>query len=67
MNETLMNIPWKLLAPVLALQLLLTVAALISLARAEETNGPKWMWVPIILLGSIIGSIAYFLFGRRNT
>jgi len=66
MNETLLNIPWKLIAPVIALQLILMIAALISLAKAEETNGPKWMWVPIIVLGNLIGIVAYFTVGRRN-
>jgi hypothetical protein len=41
------------------------VIALIDLVRAERTNGPKWMWVPIILFVSMLGPISYFVLGRR--
>ncbi|WP_379131412.1 PLD nuclease N-terminal domain-containing protein [Paenibacillus sp. sgz500958] len=62
MNE----INWGLIWPLLALQVLLAVIGLISLAKAEATRGPKWLWVLIILFGNILGSIIYFIVGRKN-
>jgi hypothetical protein len=64
MNE-LQHIPWGIVAPLIILQLILAVIALIDLVRAERTNGPKWMWVPIILFVSMLGPISYFVLGRR--
>ncbi|GGG16923.1 PLDc N-terminal domain-containing protein [Paenibacillus aceti] len=63
-----MDIQWKLIAPIILLQLILVVIALVSLARAkaETIRGPKLLWVLIILGGSIIGSIAYFAMGRKE-
>lgn len=63
-----MDIQWKLIAPIILLQLILVVIALVSLARAkaETIRGPKLLWVLIILGGSIIGSIAYFVMGRKE-
>jgi hypothetical protein len=52
------------LIPVLVLQLVLMVWALIDLARRERTRGPKWLWAIIIVLGELIGPVVYFLFGR---
>ena len=56
---------WTILGPVLALQLLLMIIALVVCIRAEETRGPRWMWVLIILFGNLIGSILFFIFGRK--
>ncbi|MBB6679502.1 PLDc N-terminal domain-containing protein [Cohnella lubricantis] len=42
------------------------VTALVVLVRAERTRGPKYMWALIILLGNLLGSIAFFIFGRRS-
>lgn len=61
-----LEINWALLAPVIGLQLILMVAALISCLKAEATNGPKWMWILVIIFGSLIGSVAFFVAGRRN-
>lgn len=54
-----------ILAPLFIIQLILMVTAIISLVKADETNGPKWMWALIILFFNILGPIAYFIFGRR--
>lgn len=56
-----------LVAPLIALQLLLMIIALVMCARSEEVNGPKLMWVLIILFGSLIGPILFFVFGRRSS
>jgi len=55
-----------LLIPIVVAELVLMVTALIVLARAERTRGPKFMWALIILLGSLLGSIVFFVFGRRS-
>nr|WP_245402534.1 PLDc N-terminal domain-containing protein [Psychrobacillus psychrodurans] len=55
-----------LILPVLIIQLLLVVVALIDLLRVKNTNGSKWMWAIIIILISIIGPVIYFIVGRRN-
>ncbi|MCG1023686.1 PLD nuclease N-terminal domain-containing protein [Sutcliffiella horikoshii] len=60
------NINWSLAAPLIVLQLILVVTALISLARQEHTNGPKWVWAFIILFITTIGPILYFIIGRKN-
>ncbi|WP_019637542.1 PLD nuclease N-terminal domain-containing protein [Paenibacillus fonticola] len=61
-----MNINWGLLAPVIALQIILMLTALISLARAESVKGAKWIWALVILFGNIVGSIIYFIAGRNE-
>jgi hypothetical protein len=54
------------LIPVLLLQLALMTVALIDLIRRPATNGPKWLWVLVIILINMIGPIIYFLAGRRE-
>ncbi|GAB4580672.1 MAG: hypothetical protein Fur0022_34140 [Anaerolineales bacterium] len=55
-----------LLIPLLILQLILMVAALVDLARREQTRGPKWGWVLVILFVNLIGPIIYFVAGRQE-
>lgn len=55
-----------IVAPLFVIQLILMIIALVLCIKAEETRGPKPMWLLIILLGSLFGSIAYFIFGRKN-
>jgi len=56
-----------LLAPLLVIQLALMIAALVDWARRERTRGPKWIWLPVIVLGSMIGPLIYFFIGREET
>jgi nucleoside recognition membrane protein YjiH len=65
MNEVT-DVPWALLAPLLIIQVILLVVALVDLAKIEKTNGPKWMWAVICILFRMLGPIAYFLVGRKN-
>jgi hypothetical protein len=55
-----------LLIPVLLIQLGLIIAALVDLIRRKRTNGPKWVWVLIIVLINFIGPILYFILGRAE-
>lgn len=58
-------IPFQALLPILVIQLLLLVTALVSCLRSD-TKGPKWLWILLILFASIIGPILYFVIGRKN-
>lgn len=64
--ELLEGINWALIAPILIIQSILLIVALVDLTRIEKTNGPKLLWIFIILFINIIGPILYFVFGRRN-
>ena len=54
------------LIPIILLQLALLVVALIDLSRRPKVNGPKWIWVIVIIFINFIGPIAYFLIGRQE-
>lgn len=66
MAEVLAEIPWRIFAPIIVLQLILMIAALASCARQQETNGPKWLWVLLIIFVNLLGPILYFVVGRRH-
>ena len=53
-----------LIAPLIVVQLGLLVAALVDLLRRHSTRGPKWAWGIAIVAVSILGPLAYFIFGR---
>ncbi len=55
-----------LLIPVILIQIILLIVALLDLIRREQTRGPKWVWAVVIVLVNIIGPIIYFLFGRKE-
>lgn len=55
-----------IILPLAVVQLVLMVTALVVCAKAEQTRGPKWMWVLIIVLFNIVGSIAFFVAGRKH-
>lgn len=61
------EIKWGLIWPLAALQALLAILGLISLAKAERVRGPKWLWVIILLFGNLLGSVAYFTIGRKDS
>jgi hypothetical protein len=47
----------------------LKTAALIDMKRRprSEIRGPKWAWVAVVLVNSAgVGSLSYFIFGRRR-
>ena len=61
-----MDINWSLIAPLLILQIVLMVVALLDIRKIEQTNGPKIIWILIIIFISTIGPIVYFIFGRKE-
>lgn len=64
--EGLNSIPWGLIAPLLVLQLVLALVAIVDIVRAHETRGPKWLWIIVSLVVNTIGPILYFIIGRKN-
>ncbi|MBU8878783.1 PLD nuclease N-terminal domain-containing protein [Bacillus sp. FJAT-29790] len=64
--ELLQSINWAIIAPIIIIQLILMIVAVVDLIRIEKTNGPKWIWALIILFINLIGPILYFVIGRRN-
>ncbi|MEN4013733.1 MAG: PLD nuclease N-terminal domain-containing protein [Chloroflexota bacterium] len=54
------------LIPVVLLQFILLLVALIDLVRREKTRGPKWVWLLVVLFVNIFGPIIYLLFGRQD-
>ena len=55
-----------LIIPLAVLQVGLQIWALVDLARREATNGPKWLWAVIILVGELVGPVVYFIAGRKE-
>ncbi len=55
-----------LIIPLVLLQLILIIVALVDLAKREKTRGPKWLWVVVIIIGELIGPILYFVIGREE-
>jgi hypothetical protein len=55
-----------LIIPLVLIQLVLMVTALLDLRKRDKTRGPKWMWILIIIFGELIGPIVYFTVGRLD-
>lgn len=66
MENILHSINWAIIAPLIIIQFILVIVALIDWAKVQNTNGSKWLWFIIIIFLNIIGPILYFLFGRRQ-
>ena len=60
------SVPWGLVAPLIVIQFVLGIVAVVDIVRSPETNGPKWVWIVVSLFISMLGPIAYFIFGRKN-
>jgi Phospholipase_D-nuclease N-terminal len=55
-----------LLIPVLIIQIVLLVFALVDLSKQKATRGPKWVWAVVIIFINILGPILYFVLGRKE-
>ncbi|WP_077296271.1 PLDc N-terminal domain-containing protein [Virgibacillus pantothenticus] len=66
MLEVIESINWSLIAPFIVIQCILMIIGLVDWAKNKHTNGPRWMWLFIIIFLNIIGPILYFIFGRRQ-
>ncbi|TQS70632.1 PLDc_N domain-containing protein [Ornithinibacillus gellani] len=60
------DINWAAIAPLLVIQGLLILIALIDWLKGKSTNGPRSMWLIFIIFLSMIGPILYFVIGRRQ-
>lgn len=60
------SINWALIAPILIVQLILLVLALVDWMKQENTRGPRLLWLFIILFVNILGPILYFLFAKKE-
>ena len=54
------------LVPILIIQVVLLIVALLDLVKQEHTRGPKWMWAVIIIFINFIGPVVYFVIGRKD-
>jgi hypothetical protein len=63
----LLNSYLPFLIPVIILELVLMVTALVHVLRHDHYRfGNKVMWVVIVLLVQIVGPLVYFVFGRGD-
>jgi len=67
MMDELANIPWAVIAPLIGVQIILMIVALIDLRKIHATNGPKILWVFIIVFINLLGPVAYFIAGRKQS
>ena len=65
MEELMPYIP--LLIPLIILQLVLMVVALLDIFRNKRTKGPQWVWVLVVIFVATIGPIIYFVAGREES
>jgi hypothetical protein len=55
------------LIPVLLLEWVLMIIAIVDLIRREKTRGlPKWAWALIVIFIQIFGPIVCLIFGREE-
>ncbi|MCJ7769021.1 MAG: PLDc N-terminal domain-containing protein [Dehalococcoidales bacterium] len=54
------------LIPLLILELGLLIFALVDLLNRQKVRGDKLLWVLLIVVIGIIGSIIYYIFGRQK-
>lgn len=66
LQNALQSINWGIIAPIIIIQWILVIIAIIDLIRIKQTNGPKWIWVIIVIFINLLGPIIYFVFGRRQ-
>ncbi len=58
---------WPLLIPIVIINYILVIAALVDLFRRERVLGDrKWIWALVILFIQYIGPIVYFVIGRKE-
>ncbi|WP_425489610.1 PLDc N-terminal domain-containing protein [Listeria portnoyi] len=55
-----------LLAPIFILYVILLVTALVDLIRHWNSRQNPVIWLVVILFVTTIGSIIYFIFGRKD-
>ncbi|PWV94536.1 phospholipase D-like protein [Paenibacillus cellulosilyticus] len=58
----------KLLLPLIILQALLLIIALVDIIRRDSSRirGPKVIWVLVSIFIQMFGPLAYLIFGRKK-
>lgn len=64
--EIFETINWPIIAPLFVIQAILIIIALVDWVKAEKFNGPKILWLFIILFINILGPIIYFIVGKKR-
>lgn len=68
MFDSLMEISnWELLIPLIILDLILKIIALVDFLRYRKIREIPFVWLFVILLINIFGPVIYFIIGRRDT
>ncbi|MCL2527798.1 MAG: PLDc N-terminal domain-containing protein [Defluviitaleaceae bacterium] len=53
-----------ILAPIVLVNLILQIVAVVSIARKNLPWGQKWFWLPLLLV-NLLGPIIYFVAGSN--
>jgi hypothetical protein len=57
----------KALLPLVAVNLVLMITALVSLTKTEAVRGgKKWVWALVIVFINTLGPILYFTIGKKE-
>lgn len=64
MEKILQYLPY--LIPVVVIELILLVAALLDWLKRPVLRGNRWVWLVVILFVNLFGPIIYFLFARKD-
>jgi len=65
MNEFNMKV-LIMLSPLLVIQFGLALFCAVKIFKEGVANLNKWIWLGIVLLGNIAGSIVFLVIGRRR-
>lgn len=64
--ELFSEVNLALIAPLIIIQFVLMIIAVIDFIKARDDEGLHIAWLFAILFLSLVGPIAYFIFGRRK-
>ena len=58
---------WQLLFPIILIDFVLKIVAVIDLIRREQVaGGKKWLWAIVILAINYFGPVIYLVLGRKE-
>ena len=59
--------PWQILLIIILLLLLVTpIMALVDILKSNFGGNDKLIWIIIVMLGSFVGALLYYLIGRKK-
>jgi hypothetical protein len=59
------------IAPLVLIQLVLVIYALVDLVKRQKTRGPRWLWAVLLIVsvvsfpGGVIAACLYLFWGRN--